>query len=389
MESVSPFTMNDKILPLGKLPAPLLANLLVRAPVDDPCIVVGPGIGVDCAVVEPGDTLLVCKADPITFVSDEVGRYLVQVNANDVATTGATPCWLLVTLLLPEHRTAAACAESLMEEVYAACRIQGFSIIGGHTEITYGIDRPLAVGALPGTVKRDALITPKGAKAGDRLLLTKSVPIDGTSILARECVDRLRTVLIEEELITAQNFLSEPGIGVVRDARIAVGAGTVTAMHDPAEGGLNAALWELAEASRPSLHMDLADVPVAPISARICAAFGFDPLETISSGALLIAARAGCGAHQCGAGGGGYPLPRGARRPARRLPPHRIRRRAPGLARAGWGGTGLRVANLRQGVPDGYSNWAVAACGDTCDGAGVGPMARVVQVGVDCRCDNF
>jgi len=293
IETVSPFIMNDKILPLGKLPAPLLASLLARAPVDDPRIVVGPGIGLDCAVVEPGDTLLVCKVDPITFVSDEVGCYLVQVNANDVATTGATPCWLLVTLLLPEHRTTAESAERLLEEVYAACRIQGISVIGGHTEITHGVDRPLAVGALLGTVKRDALITPKGAKHGDRLLLTKGVPIEGTSILAREYADRLRTVLTEEELITAQNFLSEPGISVVRDARIAVGAGTVTAMHDPTEGGLNAALWELAEASGRSLHVDLARVPVAPISAKICAAFGIDPLETIASGALLIAAPAG------------------------------------------------------------------------------------------------
>jgi len=293
MEIVSPFIMNEKILPLGKLPAPLLARLLARAPVDDPRIVVGPGIGLDCAVVEPGDTLLVCKADPITFVSDEVSRYLVQVNANDVATTGATPCWLLVTLLLPEHRTTAESAERLLEEVYAACRIQGISVIGGHTEITHGVDRPLAVGALLGTVKRDALITPKGAKPGDRLLLTKSVPIEGTSILARECAGRLRTVLTEEELITAQNFLSDPGISVVRDARIAVGAGTVTAMHDPTEGGLNAALWELAEASGRSLHVDLARVPVAPVPAKICAVFGIDPLETIASGALLITAPAG------------------------------------------------------------------------------------------------
>ena len=93
--------INDVTLPLGKLPAPLLARLLARAPVNDPRIVVGPGIGLDCAVVELGDILLVCKADPITFVTGEVGRYLVQVNANDVATTGATPYWLLVTLLLP------------------------------------------------------------------------------------------------------------------------------------------------------------------------------------------------------------------------------------------------------------------------------------------------
>jgi hydrogenase maturation factor len=287
------FIMNDTILPLGKLPAPMLARLLARAPVDDPRVVVGPGIGLDCAVVEMGDTLLVCKADPITFVTGEVGRYLVQVNANDVVTTGATPCWLLVTLLLPEHRTTAESVEGLLEDIYAACRAQDISVVGGHTEITHGIDRPLAVGALLGTVKRDKLITPMGAKPGDRLLLTKGVPIEGTSILARERADRLRTVLTEAELITARNFLSNPGISVVRDARIAVAAGTVSAMHDPTEGGLAAALWELAEASGRSLHVDLARVPVARVSVKICAAFGIDPLETIASGALLITAPGG------------------------------------------------------------------------------------------------
>jgi len=285
--------MNDKILPLGKLPTPVLARLLTRAPVDDPRIVVGPGIGLDCAVVEVGDTLLVCKSDPVTFVTDGVGRYLVQVNANDIATTGAVPCWLLVTLLLPEHSTTVESAERLLEEIYAVCRAQVISVIGGHTEITRGIDRPLAVGMLLGTVKRDKLITPKGAQAGDRLLLTKSVPIEGTSILARECAERLCSMLSEEELIVAQNFLADPGISVVPDARIALGAGAVTAMHDPTEGGLSAALWELAEASGRSLHVDLARVPVAPVSAKICAVFGIDPLETIASGALLIAAPPG------------------------------------------------------------------------------------------------
>jgi hydrogenase expression/formation protein HypE len=262
--------------------------LLARAPLDDPRIVVGPGVGLDCAVVEVDDILLVCKSDPITFVSGALGHYLVQVNANEVATTGAIPRWLLVTARLPERRTTAESAEHLLEEIYAACRAQDIAVIGGHTEITCGIDRPIAVGTLLGTVTRDKLITPRGAKPGDRLLLTKTVPIEGTSILAREYAGPLRAALTEEELITVRNFLVDPGISVVPDARIALGAGVVTAMHDPTEGGVSAALWELAEASGRLLHVDLARVPVAQLSARICAVFGIDPLETIASGALLI-----------------------------------------------------------------------------------------------------
>jgi hydrogenase maturation factor len=86
----------------------------------------------------------------------------------------------------------------------------------------------------------------------------------------------------------ARDYLLDPGISVVRDAQLALQAGEVTAMHDPTEGGLVAALWELAEASGRSLHVDLARVPVSDLSARVCKAFGIDPLATIASGALLL-----------------------------------------------------------------------------------------------------
>lgn len=279
-------------LPVGKLPMELLARLLAHAPVDDPRVILGPGIGLDCAVVEVGGTLLVLKSDPITFVSDAIGGYLVQVNANDVATTGATPCWLLITLLLPEHRTTEALVEGIFAQVYAACRALGIAVIGGHTEITHGLDRPLAVGTLIGEVARERLITPRGAAPGDRILLTKGVPIEAVSILAREFPERVRDAVGEEGLRRARDFLADPGISVMRDARVATEAGRVTAMHDPTEGGLAAALWELAQASGRTLAVDLAAVPVPELAARLCAAFRLDPLAAIASGALLLTAPA-------------------------------------------------------------------------------------------------
>lgn len=283
--------MNEKPLPLGKLPPQLLARLLARAPLDDPSVIIGPGIGMDCAVVEHGDEYLVLKSDPITFVSDALGEYLVQVNANDLATTGAVPRWLLVTLLLPEGATTPARAQALMDEIHDAARALGIAVVGGHTEITHGLNRPVAVGALIGTVPREGLITPRGARPGDRILLTKGVPIEGTAILAREFPEALRGVLSEAELERARGFLREPGIGVLRDARIALEAGRVTAMHDPTEGGLAGALWELAEASGRRLSVAPARVPVPALAARICAVFGIDPLQTIASGALLLTVR--------------------------------------------------------------------------------------------------
>ena len=92
----------------------------------------------------------------------------------------------------------------------------------------------------------------------------------------------------EEELETARRFLHQPGISVLKEAQIALRTGGVTAMHDPTEGGLAAALWELAKASQVCLEVNVSAVPIPPLSRRICQVFEIDPLATIASGALLI-----------------------------------------------------------------------------------------------------
>jgi len=279
--------MND-LFPMGKLPPEFLSQILKQAPCDDPRVILGPGIGLDCAVVEVGETCLVFKSDPITFASDEIGWYAVQVNANDIVTTGATPRWFLVTSLFPAARTTAGDVERIAGQLFEACRSLGISVIGGHTEITHGIDRPIIAGTMIGEVPRDALITPKGASPGDRILLTKGVPIEGTAILAREFPDKLARFCTPDEIQAAGDYLYDPGISVVKDARIAVQAGKITAMHDPTESGLAGALWELAEACGHTLVIDSQAIPISSISRKICVAFEINPLETIASGALLL-----------------------------------------------------------------------------------------------------
>jgi len=279
-------------LPVGKLPVDLLASWLPKAPSSDPRLILGPGVGLDCAVIDYGETLLALKTDPITFATDQIGWYAVQVNSNDIATTGATPRWFMTTILLPEKLTTAEMVEEILSQVFRACEAIGVSVIGGHTEITYGIDRPILVATMIGEVGRDRLITPRGAAPGDRLLLSKGVPIEATAILARELPERLRGILDEVEIKQAANFLYDPGISVLREARLATAVGRVSAMHDPTEGGLAMALWELAEASQRTLQVDLKAVPVPGLSGRICGALGIDPMAAIASGALLLAAPA-------------------------------------------------------------------------------------------------
>jgi hydrogenase maturation factor len=276
-------------LPVGKLPADLLARLLAAAPPGDERLVLGPGIGLDSAVLDLGPCLLAIKSDPITFAVDEIGWYALQVNANDIATSGAIPRWFLMTLLLPEAGATESDVEQIYMQVYQACQEIGVSLIGGHTEITAGLDRPILAGTLIGEVERERLITPRDACPGDHLLLTKGIPIEATAILAREFPQLLSESMSEAEIERARAYLHDPGIGVLREAGIAVQSGRVTAMHDPTEGGLASALWELAEACGQSLVVDLGSVPIPELAGRACRVAGLDPLASIASGALLLA----------------------------------------------------------------------------------------------------
>src|SRR5258706_2379880 len=134
---------DNAILPVGQLRPALLAEITGNAPVADHRVFLKAGVGLDCAVVAVGGRLLVSKSDPVTFATDEIGWYLVQVNANDLATTGAIPCWLMLTMLLPEGQTTPDRVRQWSSQVYNACRELHIDVIGGHTAGTHGLQRPL------------------------------------------------------------------------------------------------------------------------------------------------------------------------------------------------------------------------------------------------------
>src|SRR5574341_994293 len=201
-------------LPVGKLPVDLLAGWLSRAPTSDPRLILGPGVGLDCAILDYGETLLALKSDPITFATDQIGWYAVQVNANDVATTGAEPRFFLATILLPEAGADEGLAETILRQVRSACAEVGAELVGGHTEVTHGLGRPIVAGTMLGEVERERLVLPTGARPGDSLVLTKRLAVEATAILAREKAPSLAGRVGPAVLARAREFLRHPGIGV-------------------------------------------------------------------------------------------------------------------------------------------------------------------------------
>ena len=271
----------------GKLPMELLSRLLSGIDVRDPRVALGARAGEDAALIDMGDRYLVAKTDPITFATDLIGWYLVQVNSNDLAAMGATPRWLMATLLLPEGTTEAQ-TEAIFTQLLEACDFLGITLIGGHTEITYDLPRPIAMGALLGEVPKDRVVLSSGASVGDSIVLTQGVAIEGTSILAREAEDTLAAKGVPRSVIErAKSLLFTPGISVARAATIACDTVDVHAMHDPTEGGVATALLELAAAANVGLTVDAGRISVLPECRAICDALSLDPLGLIASGALL------------------------------------------------------------------------------------------------------
>jgi hydrogenase maturation factor len=127
-------------------------------------------------------------------------------------------------------------------------------------------------------------------QAGDRILITRGVAIEGTAILSRERSKRLEGLVPGEILARGRGMLVDPGISVVGAALAAVEAGGVHAMHDPTEGGVLTGLFELAAAAGRGLRVGGDRIPVYAETAAVCRVLGVDPLGLIASGALLIGA---------------------------------------------------------------------------------------------------
>lgn len=280
---------HDRPLRVGKVPADIIDRLLTQAAAPTGAVL-GPGPGRDAAVLDvggAGDRFLVAASDPVTFAAEEIGWYAVHVNANDVACMGARPRWFLATVLLPDGARERD-AEAVFAQVDRACVELEVGLVGGHTEVTPGLDHTVVAGTMLGVTSH--WISAGGAQPGDALLLTKGIAIEGTSILAREAAGRVAGRVADATLRRARELLVAPGISVVADAETALRAGAVHALHDPTEGGIVGGIRELCQASDVGARIDLDAIPVLRETKTLTDALGLDPLGLIASGALLIAA---------------------------------------------------------------------------------------------------
>lgn len=278
---------------VGKLRYKYLKNMLkeyaTNLEKEDNRIILGSKIGEDAAVIDMGDNYLVAKTDPITFATDEIGYYVVNVNVNDVVCTGATPKWFQSTILLPEKKTSQELVEKIFKGIHDTCKSMNITVVGGHTEITPHLNRPIVIGSLLGEVEKEELVKTSGAKSGDDLILTKGIFIEGTSIIAREKENLLKEKGYEFEFINrCKNYLYNPGISVFKEALLANKNFQLNSMHDPTEGGLNTGIAEMGIASNLGIVIEKDKIKILPEPLELSKIFNLNPMGTISSGSLLI-----------------------------------------------------------------------------------------------------
>jgi hydrogenase expression/formation protein HypE len=281
-------------LPSGKVPLKLLSSVLPANWPKGAGVVIGPAVGEDAAVVRLKGELLVAKSDPITLASRDLGRYLVLVNANDIAVMGAKPRWLLVTILLPPGREAERQFSKIMRQVQEACDEANIALVGGHSEVTDGLSRPIAVGAMLGEICGSRILDKSAIRPGDELFMTGSIAVEGTAVLAGDFRSVLRSRGLGAKLVRrAGNLLFEPGISIVREAEIAAGVELVRALHDPTEGGIFGAVYELGMRSGCGILLEADSIPILPETSAVCQALGLAPMRLLASGSMLIAAAPG------------------------------------------------------------------------------------------------
>ena len=276
---------------IGKIPeAVLKRSVFNQINNRRPEILLGASVGEDCAAisVEP-DEMLVMSADPVTGTVQDIGALSVQITVNDLASAGAEPVGIMLTVLLPESVSEKKLA-LMMRQVEDACEKANIQVMGGHTEVTRAVNQPVISVAGIGKVRKGKLISTAGARPGMDIIITKWIGIEGTAILAKEKETELLTHFTQAFIDRAKGF--DQWLSVLPEARIAA-AGGVSAMHDVTEGGIYGALWEMAEASGTGLEIDLKKIPVKQETIEICEFFDINPYELISSGSMLMAASDG------------------------------------------------------------------------------------------------
>jgi hydrogenase maturation factor len=244
---------------MGKLTTEELKKLLSCIKKDQR-VVVPPSPGFDSGVHEIHGKYLVVSTDPCVGVPQEwFGWLLVHYAASDVALFGAEPEFCTVNLLGPPLTKPQTFRKIMQQTCRAADELQ-MAIVTGHTGTYKGLFTPVGVCTAYGTIERNKLITPSGARPGDCILCTKPIGLETAVNFALTRKVAAKSIFGVEQTQRLSELV--PMQSCVREALLLAETDAISAMHDATEGGLTAALNELSEASKLGFRINFDSLPI-------------------------------------------------------------------------------------------------------------------------------
>ncbi len=283
---------------IGKISPEVFKELIFpRLGVSSEKILVGPQHGVDVGIVKIGDKVASFTCDPV-FIVPEYGWeraawFAIHIIASDAVTCGLKPKYLSIDLNLPMEMTKEQ-LEIVWETMHQQCERMGVSVICGHTARYENCHYPMVGGAtMVGVGDKDEYVTPKMARAGDKIIITKGPAIEATGIFAAMFPQLIEKEFGRDFSQRAQQIFYK--MSVVEDAMTAVSVGIrgdgVTTMHDATECGIWGGLYEVAQAAGLGVRVEKEQIVVEDCITEICSYFSIDPYASISEGTLIIACR--------------------------------------------------------------------------------------------------
>lgn len=214
------------------------------------------------------------------------GKILLKRAVNACAAMGAEPAAVQVQLLCPADFTEAE-LRGLMQALEEEAKEQSVSLLPGRIEASAAVSEPYLTLNGAGKSRSGEF---GGLRAGQELLVSKWIAMEGTVLLAYEHEKELLARFTPVFVNRAKEMISY--LSAVKEAEAAVSRG-VCAILPIEEGGIFGALWELAEGAGLGLEVQAKEIPVRQETIEICELFHKNPYLLPSAGSFLLAAEQG------------------------------------------------------------------------------------------------
>lgn len=290
--------MNNEMPEIGKI-SPQIFNEVIfpRLGAQSDEVLVGPQHGVDVGIVNIGGKAVSFTCDPVFIVPqygwERAAWFAIHIIASDSVTSGLKPKFLSIDLNLPMEMTKEQ-LEVMWTVMHQQCEQMGINIITGHTARYENCHYPMVGGAtLTGVGEIDEYVTPRFAKAGDKIIITKGPAIEASGIFATIYPKLLESKFGSDFIKKAEHIFYK--MSIVKDATTAITVGVrdngITSMHDATECGVWGGLYEVAQAAGLGARIEKDKIVVEDCVFEICQFFGIDPYASISEGTLIASCR--------------------------------------------------------------------------------------------------